>query len=945
MLRRAVGLLGLGVAVTLACTSDRLVAPGHPLPPIPAADQLAVRFVRFDLGAASPPVTVHLSNTGEDSLGTVTVSAITYITARTGWLTVDVTNAADSNGATIVLTPTYAAAVQGSADSATVTFAASGADSTRTVTVTSQVLPGARIGFSVPALTFAVGTSGAATQTGVVAVQNTGNGPTDLSPLTTAIAPAAAWLSVTPSAPAGYFTVTANPAGQAAGNYSTFIRFTSPIARLPDSVPVTLSVGNPLLQVLPAVASFAGGQGAGVTIPATGFLDDTIVNAGTGVLGNLSIDPPQYNTGEPTGWLSTSLTVNVVRLTPAVGSLAPATYTARVPVRATGGGGLTTSIFVQLKVSPVTPPLLVLETSRLELQGVKVDCTGVPATWPCFNTNAGSFEIKLSNGGGGNLPALVGLGSQIPVIYAPGQPTGWIIGVAGGVFDNSAVRIIGQSVATIPVGVYDAKVPVDLVGGLKDTIFVHFTLRQGTPPTCMTCSVNTPPSVGFQVPGSIPDVEFTIYSGGPASDAPAPVLVTVVNAGNTGSLGTLTQSAVQYPTGQPTGWLAVTPLSGSAAPATMTLSLAVPAPAIAVGGPYRASIPISSTGGGSATLLVNLSVISTPKISLVPQGVTLIAGTSQATNGVLIENIGGGRGTGAPGSPIYPPGQPTGWLNAASCCDGNGVGFGGVATGLSPGTYTAKLPVSLNTSPPTTAPGATDTVAIVFIVPAPPKPAILRLGAQTVTLAGLAGDTTHSAYTDPAFNSGSGSLGTLSVDPPVYNPSGIPTWLTASVAGSGIALDARPAGLTPETDYQARVTVHATGADSAAQLTVLYRLNQPVQAFATPVISFGTDTLRFSFAQATGGSGGIADTVTIEDARRSTIPLLGLQVGVPTYVTGASGWIVGAFLGSATAPTALAVAVKGHGLAPGTYVATLPVSATTPDVEPQTLPVVLTVTP
>jgi hypothetical protein len=947
MAHRLIGGLGLAAGIVLACTSDRLVAPRSPLPPVPALDQLAVRFVRFDLGNSSPPVTVHLSNTGEDSLGTISVTSITYLTARTGWLLVDVTNNADSNGATIVLTPTFAGAVQASADSATVTFAASGTDSSRTVTVTSQVLPGAKIGFSVPALTFAVGTAAAASQTGVIAVLNTANGPADLSPVTTAVAPAATWLSVAPSTPAGYFSVTANPSGLAAGNYSTFVRFTSPIARLADSVPVTLSIGNPVLLVSPAFAAFAGGQGDVVTAPTEGYIDATITNGGTGVLGTLSIDPPEYNTGEPTGWLSTALNGSVVRLTPAVGSLAPGTYTARVPVRAAGGGGLTVFILVQFKVSPVTPPSLVLQTRRLDLQGTKVDCTGVPVTWPCFSTNPGSFELNLFNGGGGNLPALVLLGSQIPVIYTAGQPTGWIIAVAGGNFVNDAVRIIGQNVGALPIGTFSAKVPVDLVGGLTDTITVQLTVRQGTPPTCMTCSIGIPPSVGFQSSGSTEDgVEFSVYSGSSIPQPPpAPITITVVNAGNTGSVGTITLGATQYAAGQPTGWLTVSALSGSTAPATMTLSLTAGAPP-AVGGPYQALVPITSTGGGSASLAVNFSVFPVPRISLVPRGVTLIAGTSLATTGVFTENIGGGRRTGnTPGTPIYTAGQPTGWLNVASCCEGFGIDLGGVATGLAPGTYTAKLPVTINTSPPTTAPEATDTLAVTFVVPAPAQPAILRLGAQTVTLAGLAGDTTHATYTVPTFNSGTGSLGTLSVDPPVYNPSAVPTWLTASVAGTGIALDARPVGLTPETDYQARVTVRATGADSAVQLTVLYRLNRPVQAFATPVISFGTDTLRFTYSLASGGTGGIADTVTVEDARQSTIPLLGLQVGQPAYVAGSVGWVVGAFLESATAPTTLAVAVKGQGLAEGTYLATLPVSAATPDVESQTLPVLLTVTP
>jgi hypothetical protein len=136
----------------------------------------------------------------------------------------------------------------------------------------------------------------------------------------------------------------------------------------------------------------------------------------------------------------------------------------------------------------------------------------------------------------------------------------------------------------------------------------------------VTASFNAPPLIAL----SLTSLTFNAVQGGPA---PAPQTVNIANGGS-GTLNGLTIGQIQYPPGQPTGWLAVT-LNGTTAPTTITVSAT---PGILAPGTYTASVTVSAPTASNTPQTITVSfVIATPQAPVVTTrpatGVTTSSGT------------------------------------------------------------------------------------------------------------------------------------------------------------------------------------------------------------------------------------------------------------------------------------------------------------------------------
>ena len=115
-----------------------------------------------------------------------------------------------------------------------------------------------------------------------------------------------------------------------------------------------------------------------------------------------------------------------------------------------------------------------------------------------------------------------------------------------------------------------------------------------------------------------------LFTANVGSGSPAPQSITITNGGS-GTLAGLAAGPVAYGSGQSTGWLA-TSLSGTSAPATLTLSATV---GNLAAGTYTATVPITSSAPGVTNSPLSLTVTFT--VTLAGAGPTLnVAGQSVA---------------------------------------------------------------------------------------------------------------------------------------------------------------------------------------------------------------------------------------------------------------------------------------------------------------------------
>jgi Fibronectin type III domain len=330
-----------------------------------------------------------------------------------------------------------------------------------------------------------------------------------------------------------------------------------------------------VIELSSANVSFSGTEGGASPPPQT----IEVTNGGEGTLDGLA-SSASYTAGQPTGWLSASLSAtaapSTITLTATVGSLPEGTYTASVAVSSAAAENSPQTVSVTLTVGPSAGggPLIALSSSSQSF------------TAPQGGAAPPAQTVDITNSGVGTLDGLAA-----DVTYTAGQPTGWLGASLSGPAAPSTLTLTATP-GSLPVGTYTASVAITsgVAGNSPQSVAVTFTV--------------TPPAAAPQIALSPTTITFAGTQGG---GDPGPQTVDVTNSG-TGTLDGLAES-VSYTAGQPTGWLSAN-LSRARAPATLTLAATA---GVLTAGTYTASVSVTSAVATNSPQTVNVTfTISAP---------------------------------------------------------------------------------------------------------------------------------------------------------------------------------------------------------------------------------------------------------------------------------------------------------------------------------------------
>ncbi len=279
-------------------------------------------------------------------------------------------------------------------------------------------------------------------------------------------------------------------------------------------------------------------------------------------------------------------------------------------------------------------------------------------------------------------------GLQVGTItYGAGQPTGWLGTAVLDVITTPATLTLQPTSllsSGLPAGTYNATIPIidPAATNTPQNAKVTLTVVSG--------------------PWIEPNPKLRNFVGTVGGAAPAPKTIAITNAGTPGSvLSGLSVSAIVYDAGQPTGWLTTASLSGTTAPATLTLRPTIGAlPA----GVYHAVVSIASAAAVRSPITVSVQltvkVPTKPLIGVTPisRGFTaVVGGLAPAAKTFSITNTGIGSLSGLSiGTITYGLGEPTGWLTTASLNTTTAPATLTVRPtvgALAAGSYTAKVPI------------------------------------------------------------------------------------------------------------------------------------------------------------------------------------------------------------------------------------------------------------
>ncbi|MEZ4417615.1 MAG: choice-of-anchor D domain-containing protein [Gemmatimonadota bacterium] len=864
-------------------------------------DRTAVGFQAVRGGAVPVPQTVQVTNGGSGTLSGLTTS-IDFGTGPSGWLSARL--GATTAPTALTLTANQSGLAAGTYRATVRVEAAGAANSPQTVDVTFSVTTAGgapQIGLSADSVTFAwsVGTSTPSPQN--VSVTNLGGGT--LSGLQTAVSYApgqpTGWLVASLASAAAPTTLQLSvvPGALGAGVYEASVEVVAGVAsNSPQFLRVRFTItSGPLIALSTDTLSFSAIQGAGNPTART----VSVSNAGTGTLSGLSV-PVSYTPGQPTGWLSASLSgtsaPTTVTVSAATGSLPAGTYTATVNVTAAGANN---------SPQPVTVTFIVLTPApSISLNPTSVSFAGVAGL-----ANPAAQTVSVTNGGGQPLTGLA-VGS---ITYGSGA-SGWLAASLSGT-TAPATLTLTPNTAGLAAGTYTATVPVTSPVALTRSVSVTLTLA-------------APPTIGVSLPA-------LTFNGTQGSANPPSQSVSITNTGGSTLDGLST--SISY--ASTSGWLTAS-LSGTAAPATLTVTAALGSlPA----GTYNATINVASTAAGvtNSPQAIAVAFVVTqppPAIGLSPSSLTFSHTQNSGQPAAQTVNV---TNT-VPGStPLS--GLTLGTVNYGSGANGwldvtlNGTTAPTTITvqpntsGLTAGTYTASFTVSS-----TAATNSPQTVSVSYVVANPPS--IVLSTSTPLEFQALEGGASPASQTVAVTNGGGGQLTGLSTS--VSYGAGQPTgWLSAPVAPTTapatITLSATTGALSAGT-YNATVSVSSTApgvTNSPQVIAVTFVVSPP-----PPAIGLSTGSLSFSTPQNTGIPA--QKTVSITNTGGQT--LSGLAASV-SYQQG-SGWLKAPVLTSSTAPADLQVQPSTDALPPGTYNATISVTAPGASNSPQTVAVQYTVT-
>lgn len=860
-----------------SCFDEKVVAPDDVLPPVLAIDRPTVQLFRFARGRKVAADTVRISNNGEGPLGIVEqVGGVDYITtARVGWLRTRIENLAGDQ-AILILEPSYAEDEQEDADVAEVVLKARGSPELKRVKVIARTLRGASFEFSVSPLAFAA-IPGDPAMAQNLTVRNGGNGALTIhDPSVRYLGKELGWLSVARSGgsdTAPEYLVVGDPGDRLGGLYEAFVVFESPpdeeTRARPDSVRVQLNVGQPILRTSAPTLTFTVVRG-GADPPAQTVRLSNSGEGPTEALGALGLGPVTYGEGA-NGWLEVSLSGHEIEAAVQTDGLLAGDYSASFTVLSEAGGTRTIQVTLSVEAPILTP------SSRTVSFGMVAGSPEAPA----------AKAVRLSNTGSGTFDALgsLSLGTLLPDVP-------WLDATLAG--DSITLGPTPAS-SSLPVGDHTTRLPVRSEYGGNDTLFVNLTVSRSLDPPDLALSAT--------------QVEFSGISGDPS---PPPQEVQISNAGG-GSLGAISLGTVTY-AGQ-TGWL-----NASLAGTTLTLTATT---GTLPDGIHLAAVTISSESGGSASIEVSFG-IGSPILTASTTSASFSAlegGADPADQSIELSNTGPGSfaslGTITTGTITYA--GLGGWLSASYA---NGTLTLSVSTGsLAAGAYEATIPVS-------SAQGGAVTIGVAFTVRRGTDVADLVASPNSVRMDGVRGGADPPSQFVRLSNGGGGSLGTLGVEGITY--AGVSGWLSASLAGDVVTLDASTGSLAAGS-YDAQVTLTSTNG-GAEVVDVSFVVSAPVLTLAAHSASFSGE--EDGLASPASMSIGLSNTGAGNFGSLGAVSL-----GTISYA-GTGGWLSA---GLAAGNTSLDLASTIGVLAPGTYTATVPVNSTAGGSE--TVSVTLTVTP
>ena len=443
------------------------------------------------------------------------------------------------------------------------------------------------------------------------------------------------------------------------------------------------------------------------------------------------------------------------------------------------------------QVTVVLPPSISLSGATLSF------------TAPQGGGNPASQSITITNGGGGSLTGL----STSTIVYGAGA-TGWLQAPSLSGTTAPATLTLQPVTGSLAPGSYSATIPVQsgVAANSPQTLTVNFTI---TPSPLIGLSATT-----------------LTYSATQGGADPASQFITITNTGS-GSLTGLSTGAIVYGAGA-TGWLQAPNLSGTTAPATLTVQ---PVTGSLAPGSYSATIPVQSGAASNSpqNLTVTFNVAASPAIQLSAATLNFNAtegGANPASQFITITNGGGGALTGlSTGTIVYGAGA-TGWLQAPNLSGTTApatLTIQPVTGSLTPGAYSATIPVQSGV-----ASNNPQTLTVNFTV-ASASSVVAFVGDNQTGLVGYAvnvrpavrltsgGNPVSNVGVTFAVQSGGGSIvGNATINTDGNGVAQVGDWvlgggpgtntLTATVAGSGIA--GNP------------VTFTATGAAATFNITI-----------------------------------------------------------------------------------------------------------------------------
>ena len=399
----------------------------------------------------------------------------------------------------------------------------------------------------------------------------------------------------------------------------------------------------------------------------------TVTNSGDGSLGVISVASVNY-AGAAQGWLTHQVAQGSVILTATPGSLPVGSYSANVAIAAANAENSPQNVVVTFEVEGV--PVMAAEPDPLVVTVVEGE-------------DADPVELVVRNAGGGTLSGIsAGVDYDSPGQSWLGAPT-----VVPGA--NGATIRFTPDTEDLPRGSYSATVEIESTVPNVEPLEVDVALTVASGPVI----VATPASVAF-----------TALSGQPG---PAPRQVQISNGGG-GTLGGLGISVI-YSSG--VGWLSAN-ISSTVAPATISLSVSTNLlsegtynAVVRVNSPFAENtpldIPVSLTVAQPGVVVLNPSNISVSTVVATVNAPPVTVNITEA-QGRVLEGI-------ALGIPQY-FGGATNWLainQQPGPVSPTQFRVQAIAGGLTPGTYTAELPVLSSSTDPSGIPAVLTVVQTV----------------------------------------------------------------------------------------------------------------------------------------------------------------------------------------------------------------------------------------